>query len=171
MLAMSQKVIRITLICEPKVEEVIENALANSGIQFTKDTVKKPIEATTIYIPAEIWALSVALHILEAKKDVVKGNIELADGKKYELNQEGRAQLNELLVETMGQKREETVTTQISWWTPFIPEIREMMRTITKLVEWYPKAIGEGKRIVSRNFLILIAVSYTHLTLPTTPYV
>ena len=153
---MSQRAIKITLICEPKIEEDIENALANSGIQFTKEEVKKPIEAHIIYIPAEIWALSVALHILEAKKDVVKGNIESADGKKYELTQEGRVQLNELLVEAMSRKREETVTTQIAWWTPFIPEIRELIRTFTKLVEWYPKATGEGKRIVSRNFLLVI---------------
>lgn len=151
---MSQRAIKITLICEPEIEEDIENALANSGIQFTREEVKKPIEAHTIYIPETIWALSVALHILEAKKDVVKGNIELLDGKKYELTQEGREQLKERLVEAMGRKRE--VIAEVPWWAPFIPEIREFIRTFTKLVEWYPKATGEGKRIVSRNFLIVI---------------
>jgi len=153
---MSQRATKITLICEPAIEAEIENALANSGIQFTKEEVKKPIEAHIIYIPEAIWALSVALHILEAKKDSVKGNIELTDGRKYELTQEGRSQLNELLVEEMSKKREEVTTTQLIWWTPFIPEIRELLRTFIKLLEWYPKASGEGKRIVTRNFLLVI---------------
>jgi DNA-binding PadR family transcriptional regulator len=152
---MSQKAIKITLICEPKVEENIENALANLGIQFTKEEVKKPIEAHIIYIPEAMGVLFVTLHILEAKKDVVKGSIELADGKKYELTQEGRDQLNGLLIEAMSRKREEAPT-QLAWWTPFIPEIKELLKTIIKLIEWYPKAIGEGKRIVTRNFLIVI---------------
>jgi len=37
---MSQRAIKITLICEPKIEKDIENALVNSGIQFTKEEVK-----------------------------------------------------------------------------------------------------------------------------------
>lgn len=152
---MSQTAIKITLICEPEIEKDIENALANSGIQFTKEEVKKPIEAHILYIPDVIGVLSVLLHILEAKKDVVKGNVELADGKKYELTQEGRDQLNGLLIEAMSRKREEAPA-QLAWWAPFIPEIKELLKTIIKLIEWYPKASGEGKRIVTRNFLIVI---------------
>jgi len=38
---MSQSAIRITLIYEPEIEGAIENALANSGIQFNKEEVKK----------------------------------------------------------------------------------------------------------------------------------
>lgn len=68
MLVMSQRAIKITLICEPEIEKDIENALANSGIQFTKEEVKKPIGAHIIYIPEAIWALSATLHVLEAKK-------------------------------------------------------------------------------------------------------
>lgn len=152
---MSQRAIKITLICEPKIEKDIENALANSGIQFTKEEVKKPIEAHIIYVPEAIWALSVTLHILEAKKDAVKGSIELADGKRYELTQEGREQLNGLLIEAMGRKGEEAPV-QLAWWAPFIPEIKELLKTIIKLIEWYPKASGEGKRIITRNFLAVI---------------
>jgi len=152
---MSQRAIKITLICEPEIEKDIENALANSGVQFTKEEIKKPREAYILYIPELIGTLSIALHILEAKKDVVEGNIELMDGKKYELTQEGRNQLNELLIEAMSRKREE-VQVQLPWWTPFIPEIREFLRTIIKFIEWYPKASGEGKLIVTRNFLLVI---------------
>jgi len=152
---MSQRAIKITLICEPAIEAEIENALVNSGIQFTKEEVKKPTGAHIIYIPEAIWALSIALHILEAKKDVVKGNVELSDGKKYELTEEGKEQLNGFLIEVMSKKREEAPV-QLAWWAPFIPEIKELLKTIIKLIEWYPKASGEGKRIVTRNFLIVI---------------
>lgn len=155
-LVMSQRAIRITLICEPAIEAEIENALANSGIQFTKEGVKKPKEAHIIHIPATILVLSVALHILEAKKDSVKGDIELADGTKYELTEEGRSQLNELLIKAMSEKREEVVPAQLAWWTPFIPEIREGLRAFIELLKWYPRASGEGKRIVTRNFLLVI---------------
>lgn len=153
---MSQRAIKITLICEPAIEAEIENALANSGIQFTKEEVKKPIGTHIIYMPAAIWVLSVALHILEARKDSVKGNIELADGTKYELTQEGRSQLNELLFKAMSEKKEEAVPTQLAWWAPFIPEIREGLRAFIELLRWYPKASGEGKRIVTRDFLLVI---------------
>jgi hypothetical protein len=153
---MSQGTIKITLICDTNVEKDIENALSNSGVQFTKEEVKKPLEAHIFYIPNVIWAISVALHILEAKKDVVTGNIELSDGTKYELTQEGRDQLNALLIEAMSRKRE--VIAEVPWWTPFIPEIKEFMKQLISLMEWYPKAMGEGKRIVTRNFLILIGI-------------
>jgi len=92
---------------------------------------------------------------LEAKKDVVKGSIELADGKKYELTQEGRDQLNVLLIEAMSRKREEAPV-PVAWWVPFIPEIKELLGAIVEFIKWYPKASGEGKRIVTRDFLIVI---------------
>lgn len=106
-------------------------------------------------MPDAIWALSVALNILEAKKDVISGNVELSDGNKYELTQQGRARLNEVLIEAMSRKREIPIA-ETPWWAPFIPEIKELLKTLISLVEWYPKAIGEGKHIVSRNFLLLI---------------
>jgi len=86
----------------------------------------------------------------------VRGNIELSDGTRYELTQEGRDQLNALLIEAMSRKRE--VIAEVPWWTPFIPEIKEFMKQLISLMEWYPKAMGEGKRIVTRNFLILIGI-------------
>lgn len=64
---MSQRTIKITIICEPKVKKEIETALANSGVQFTKEEIKEP-ENYLFYIPDAIWCLSIALHILEAKK-------------------------------------------------------------------------------------------------------
>jgi len=118
---MSQQAIKITIICEPKIEEEIETALTNSGIKFTKEEIKIPAEAHILYIPNQITALSVALHILEANKDTIKGNIELGDGGKYELTQEGRTQLNELLIAAMS-KKIEAPPPGLLWWTPFIPE-------------------------------------------------
>ena len=153
---MSQNPIKITLICEPDVEKEIENALFNSGIQFTKEEVKTPTEAYHIYIPDAIWSLSVALHILESKKDDVKGNVELPDDRKFELDDEGRAKLEEVLTKAMSRKRE-MIVPEIPWWTPFIPEIKGFLKQIISLMEWYPKAYGEGKRIVTRNFLLLIS--------------
>lgn len=153
---MSQLGIKITLICNKNIEKDIENALANSGIQFSKEEVKEPTEKYHIYLPDAIWALSVALHILETKKDVIEGEVELPDGRKYELTEEGRTELKQVLIEAMSRKRE--IAVQPPWWTPFIPEIKEFVKTLTKLVEWYPKATGEGKRIVSRNFLFLIGI-------------
>jgi len=152
---MSQRAIKITLLCEPEVEEGIEIALSNSGIQFTSEEVKTPEEGYCLYIPDALWALSVALHILEAKKDLVKGSIELPDGKKHELTQKGRADLNELLIKTMSRKRAIS-TAEAPWWLPFIPEVKEFLKRVNSLVEWYPKASGEGRRIVTRNFLYLI---------------
>ena len=154
---MSQLAVKITLFCEPDIEKDIETALMNSGIRFTKEEIKEPVQGYCIFIPDAIWSLSVALHILESKKDVIKGNIALSDGKKYEFTDEGRKQLNELLIGAMSRKREPSATPEIFWWTPFIPEMREFMRKINSLVEWYPKASGEGKRLVTKIFVSLIA--------------
>lgn len=155
---MSQVPIKITLICEPVVERDIENALMNSGLQFTKEEIKEPVEGYVIYIPSIIGAFSVALHILDSKKDVIKGSIELSDGKRFELTEDGRAQLREILIEALNKKRETTTDIETIWWTPFIPEIKDLFRAFTSLVEWYPRASGEGKNIITRNFLLLIGV-------------
>jgi hypothetical protein len=155
---MSQGAIKITLICDANTEKDIENALINSGIQLTKEEVKKPIEAHVFYIPNLLPVISVALHILEAKKDVIKGDIELSDGTKYELTQEGIAKLNGLLIEALCKKKEDTTTTQIVWWTPFIPEIREGLKAFIELLKWYPKATGEGKKVVTTYFVVLIGL-------------
>jgi len=146
---MSQVTTKITLICEPNVEADFENALVNSGIQFTKEEVKEPIVAYVLHIPEAIMTLSVTLHVLENKKDVLKGKIELSDGKVFELTQEGRDQLNQLLVESITKKRDAQTTIQLAWLTPFIPEIREGLRAFIDLLKWYPKATGEGKRVVT----------------------
>lgn len=82
---MSQTAIKITLICEPEVERDVETALENSQIPIRKEKLKTPANAYSIYIPDAIWTLSIALNILEAKKDVITGNVELSDGSKYEL--------------------------------------------------------------------------------------
>ena len=155
---MSQVTTKITLICEPNVEADFETALVNSGIQFTKEEVKEPITAYVFHIPEAIMTLSVILHALENKKDVLKGTVELSDGKKLELNQEGRDQLSSLLVESMCKKRETQNTVPLAWWTPFIPEIREGLRAFIELMKWYPRATGEGKRTVVTYFVVLMGL-------------
>ena len=160
---MSQRAIKITLVCEPKIREEIETALTNSHIEFTTEEIQEPERASCIYISDLYWVLSVALHILKAKKDVVEGNIELLDGRKFDLSQEGIDQLEEILVNAMGRRREVDIPAQL-WWTPFIPdikehfipELRETIKKFNELIEWYPRASGEGKRIVTRNFLLLM---------------
>ena len=155
---MSQSTTKITLICEPKIETDIETALVNSGIQFRKEEVKEPIATYVLHIPEAIMTLSVILHVLENKKDFLKGSIELSSGKVFELTQEGITQLNGLLIEAMGKKREETVSTQIAWWTPFIPELREGLKAFIELMKWYPKATGEGKKTVVTYFVVLMGL-------------
>jgi hypothetical protein len=155
---MSQTVTKITLICDENIENDIENALINSGIQFNKEEVKEPTKAYVFRIPKVTGAIFHVLHILEAKKDVVKGDIELADGTKYELTQEGISQLNELLIGVMCKKREETASPQFAWWTPFIPEIREGLRAFIEIMKWYPKATGEGKKTVVTYFVVLMGL-------------
>lgn len=154
---MSQEDVKITLICDTIVEEEIENALTNSGIQFTKEKVKKPTEAYVIHLPNVLSLIFHMLHILESKGDVVKGSIELPDGTKYELTQEGIDQLNGLLIESMCKKRE-PISPPIVWWTPFIPEIKEFLRKLTELMDWYPKAISKGKRDITLVFAGLIGI-------------
>jgi len=153
---MSQAITKITLICEPNIEADIETALANSGIQFTKEEINDPTKAYVLHIPEAIMTLSVILHVLENKKDVLKGNIELSNGKIFDLSQEGIAQINGLLIEAMSKKREEQRTAQIAWWTPFIPEIREGLRALIEIMKWYPKATGEGKKTVVTYFVLLM---------------
>lgn len=153
---MSQPAIKIALFCEPDIEKDIETALMNSGIKFTKEEIKEPVQGYSIFIPDAIWSLSVVLHILESKKDVIKGNIALSDGKEYEFTDEGRKQLNELLIGAMSRERKPSATPENIWWTPFIPEMREFLRKINSLIEWYPKASGEGKRLVTKIFVSLI---------------
>jgi len=122
---MSYQKIKITIICKQKVQEEIKTALTNSEVQFNVEEIKEPTEAYCIYIPDAIWCLSVALHILEAKKDVLQGNIELPDGTVYELTDEGMNQLRERLTNVMTRKRE--IIRRVEWWSPFIPEIKEQI--------------------------------------------
>ena len=152
---MPQGDVKFTLICQASIEEDIENALTNSGIRFTKDKVKEPTEAYIIHLPNVTSLVFHMLHILESKKDAVKGNAELPDGSKYELTKEGIAQLSELLMESMC-KKAEPISSPIEWWTPFIPEIKEFLKKIAELMDWYPKAMGKGKRDVTLVFVGLI---------------
>jgi hypothetical protein len=101
---MSQLAIKIILFCEPDIEKDIETALINSVIRFTKEEIKEPVQGYCIFIPDAIWSLSVVLHILESNKDVIKGKIALSDGKEYEFTDEGRKQLNELLIGGIGRR-------------------------------------------------------------------
>jgi hypothetical protein len=153
---MFPRAIKVTIICDPDTEKDIEKAFGNSGIEFTREELEEPTKAYLFYIPDALWSLSVALHILEAKKDVIQGNIELVDGKKFALDDKGRAQLREILVEAMSRERKEPTPTEIPWWSPFIPEIKIFLRELISIMKWYPKASAEGKRIVTKNFLYLI---------------
>jgi len=155
---MSQEDVKITLICDANVERDIENALTNSGYQPFVEELKEPIEAYLFHIPNLLPAVSVALHILNAKKDVIKGDIELPDGTKYELTEEGLSKLKGLLIETMYKKREVPTSAQIAWWAPFIPEIREGLKAFIEIMKWYPKATGEGKKVVTTYFVVLIGL-------------
>jgi hypothetical protein len=154
---MPQEDTKITLICDAPVEEAIENAITNSGIQFTKEKVTEPIEAFVFHMPYIPSLVFHVLHIIEAKKDVVKGNIELPDKTKYELTQEGIIQLNGFLIEDMSKKKE-NVPSPIAWWVPFIPEIREGLRAFIDILKWYPKATGEGKKTVVTYFVVLMGM-------------
>ena len=154
--------IKLFIICEPRIEKDIEAALTNSGIQFRTGRVEEPVEGYSIYIPDAIPCLSVALHILEARKDEIEGSIDFPDGTRYELTDEGRNELREVLTNAMTSRRE--IIPEAQWWTPFIPEIkehiipeiREFMKTLTSILAWYPKASGESQRVLTRNFLLLI---------------
>jgi hypothetical protein len=154
---MSFEDVKITLICDATVVEDIENAIANSGIQVLKEKPKEPINGYVFHLQNVISLVFHVLHILEAKKDVIKGNIELPDGTKYELTQEGIALLNGVLVEAMSKKRE-PVSSQITWWSPFVPEIKLFLIKLTELMDWYPKAVGKGKRDVALVFGILLGL-------------
>lgn len=154
---MSLEDVRITLICDATVKEDIENAITNSGILITQEKVKEPIEAYVFHMPYVPNLVFHVLHIIETKRDVVKGNIELPDGAKYDLTQDGIAQLNGFLIDGMYKKRE-NISPQPTWWTPFIPELREGLRAFVDLLKWYPKATGEGKKTVVTYFVVLMGL-------------
>jgi len=155
---MSQEAVIITLYCDADIEEFFENALNNSGLQIiTKVNPKKPKDAYIFHIPLVLPWIFQVLHILEAKKDVIKGSIEFPDGTKYELTQEGIAQLNDKLIEAMSKKRE-NVAQPITWWTPFVPEIKVFLLKITEFIDWYPKAASKGKRDVTLGFGVLLGL-------------
>jgi len=153
---MSQTEIKLTLVCEPEVLTHVETALENMQVQTRKEKLKTPANAYLIYIPDTIWTLSVALNILEAKKDVIQGTVELSDGNKYELTQQGRAKFNEVLVEAMSRKREIPVAQAPWWFVPFIPEIKKILTEVIPTMKWYSKAVGEGKRFVTTVFMALL---------------
>jgi hypothetical protein len=113
--------------------------------------------------------LSVILTILESKKDSLKGKVELSRGKTIEINEQGIAELRTLLNEAMSKpKEEQQPTPQIPWWSPFTPQIQSFLDKLIELMDWYPKAIGKGKRDITfffGGFLILIVLTMAVLTL------
>ncbi len=154
---MSQEDVKISLICDVVVKEGIENAASNSGILLIQEKVKEPIEVYVFhmaYVPSLVFHV---LHIIEAKKDSVKGDIELPDGTKYQFTKEGIAQLNEFLIESMSKKRE-NIAPPVTWWTPFVPEIKVFLLKITEFIDWYPKAASKGKKDVTLGFGVLLGL-------------
>lgn len=155
---MSQAQIKIHLVCDSSVESAIEIALTNMGFQFSKEEIMEPTKGYVFQLPYYLLSISAILDILESRKEQITGSIELPDGKKYEITEEGKTQLKKKLSEDMF-KKQEVVKNEPIWWTPFIPEIKDFLRAMIELMEWYPKAAGEGKAIVTRNFIfILIAI-------------
>lgn len=54
-------------------------------------------------------------------------------------------------------REREVVKPQIQWWTPFIPEIKDFLKKINSIVEWYPKAYSEGKRVITTFLFAMIS--------------
>ena len=131
---MSQATIKITLVCEPDVETDIENAMLNSGVQFSKVSSKEP-KTYVLYVPDHVMVASLILHVLESKKEDVKGNIEFANGQVIEINEEGIGELRTMVLDSMSKKREEQPKNQenkgnVEW-------ISELLNAVIPLADKY----------------------------------
>lgn len=101
---MSASNVILNLICEPDMEEEIERAFNNSGVNFSKERLSE--NNYKIYLPNQYGALSLTLHIISSKIDELRGVLELPNGEKYELTSEGIKKFEQYLVEEMSKERE-----------------------------------------------------------------
>ncbi len=122
-----------------------------------------PVEITSeseeqlhLRMPETIQNVSVLLHLIEAKLDSIQGEVTLSDGKGYKLIEKDLSALRKRLVEAM--TRPQAAPPPNLWWLHFLPELRGLLKEMTGLIRWYPRAAGAGRQDVARNFTVLIFV-------------
>jgi hypothetical protein len=133
----------------------VKTALFNAGLPVIVEQKKKPEDPLKFSVPANVVSLSVLLHVVETSPEAFNGQVRLQDGRTFALDEAGRTQLRDLLTTAMRQPRSSEQQAPV-WWMYFIPQIGKIIEEIAGLVHWYPRALGEGQRILTSNFVLLI---------------
>jgi hypothetical protein len=136
-------------------EEFVRTALLNAGVSVIVEQKKKSEDPLKFSVPANVVSLSVLLHVVETNPEAFNGQVRLQDGRTFTLDEAGRTQLRDLLATAMRQPRPSEQPAPV-WWMYFMPQIGKIIEEIAGLVHWYPRALGEGRRILTRNFVALI---------------
>jgi hypothetical protein len=128
---MSLPPIVLTLSCEQDIEILVETALLNSGVNYSKREIEKG--TYQFYLPSPYWVLSVTLNILQSYINKIKGDIKLPDGRGFNIDDTGIAELRQVLVNSMS-RRDENVA----------PQLFERESTFTEIfLEKYQEQVGE----------------------------
>jgi len=144
--------IKLEVVAEQEIRDFIKLTLVNASIPFNLLT-DEPLK---LELPANVATVSILLNILRSKKKMIKGHLTLPDGRMFDLDEEGFEKLNLELIKVLSTPQQPAQP--VNWWAYFIPEIKDFFKEINSLVRWYPRAIGGGKRVVTRNFVFLILV-------------
>jgi hypothetical protein len=132
----------------------IKQFLSNSSIPL--EIISESPSETILQFQSTIFTISILLTVLEAKLEQIKGEVILPNGTKFPIDEKGLEEVRNTLVEVL--KQPQQGPPQNLWWLYFLPELKGLLKEITSLVKWYPRAVGEGKYIVARNFTIVIGL-------------
>lgn len=147
--------ITLTFTCEPETQQRIETALLNSGVQFSK--TQSETGEYRLFLPTPYWVLSVALHILQAYKEEIEGDIKLPDGRTFYINPKGIEELQQTLINSMS-TRDEVIAPQFSRREPTFSErfIERYQDEVGEIVSSLPKWIENWTKAASRLKMTLV---------------
>jgi hypothetical protein len=150
----SQRRITVVVEAEKDGRDFLRRALTNSGISFVQEP-EAPDTPLKLYIPELAAAVLTLLHAINMRSGV-SATIMLQDGRTFKSDEEGQRALLEATTAAMNAQQAPGVQL-FPWWTEFIPEVKGILKQISELIGWYPKAVGEAEARVTKYFIGLLS--------------
>lgn len=146
---------RITVIVEADKDgrDSLKRALVNSGISYVQEP-ESPGAPLKLYLPELGAAVLTLLHAINTRSGV-SATIMLQDGRTFKSDEEGQKALLDATTAAMNAQQAPGIQA-LPWWTEFIPEVKGILKQISDLIGWYPKAVGEAEARVTKYFIGLL---------------
>ena len=135
--------------------ESLKRALLNSGISFVQEP-ETPNAPLKLYIPELGAAVLTLIHAINTRTGVT-ATVMLQDGRTFKSDEEGQKGLLQATTDSMN-AQQVTGVQPFPWWAEFVPEIKGILKQVTELIGWYPRAVGEAEARVTAYFIGLLSL-------------